>query len=509
MKKKSAIVAVALVIVVILVTCLKLWKPSLGADRDADTAPNSEARDARHPRTDVPRPKTKPQGSAAENLSGKSDDELIALFSDFRSSDMPLDEMRKAHCMIIEALEGRGRYDDALDLALSYNQGGYRNALVYSLFSKSGKNLEALIARIGDARFSEEDRMLARTGVSVNLSRYGGAEKIQELVQSGRPIKSSEVGFLIGGLIQRIDPGRLSAFYYSDQTVDSSSPGDAERLARLNGVKAEIQMLTGKSPELAGEAYTVLAGMLAAAMPNESISVVKDNLDLIGKARSEELLQRPISNLFLNSPKQALATLADLATKIDVTKMAKAGYENWLGTDSKAFCNWLVGNGSGIDRKLSNQAYTSAVDFFLDQKDMGQVSELVSSISDPDTRSQIQKAVANREADWYQEKAQKDLVGHLDDLAGSVSSVPSSYIERTFESYVEKEPAAAQKWYENNWGKLPAEKAQYIAAAYVKSSLKQMDVATAEKWAGFITDPEVRKRIESEIDRVAGPRMQE
>lgn len=59
----------------------------------------------------------------------------------------------------------------------------------------------------------------------------------------------------------------------------------------------------------------------------------------------------------------------------------------------------------------------------------------------------------------------------------------------------------AEKWYQDNWKNLPADKAQYAAASFAKQAIKTGDLDVTEQWLPYIKDPKTKARIEAEIDK--------
>jgi hypothetical protein len=87
----------------------------------------------------------------------------------------------------------------------------------------------------------------------------------------------------------------------------------------------------------------------------------------------------------------------------------------------------------------------------------------------------------------------------LQSIVSGKSNYNDYWLEEAMSTWVAKDFDKAQEWYQKNWNSMPANKSQYLAAAFAKQAIGQGDVATARQWAAHIQDAKTKQRIETGI----------
>jgi hypothetical protein len=455
----------------------------------------------RNTATFQPGPSTRSGKPTKQNVHNIDSRNLSELFSTLKWEGLSENDLLQKQSEILEELVARGEYEAGKSLALQYDAGSHREALIYALFRKSDAPLKDLFEKCKDPGFAEDDKEAVVSGIRHNVAESDGFRRVSNLLKERYDISNDQLQNIAVGLLVDINPNRFDPSYYDGQnkTVQLS---EREKASLLKNVEKMFKELGQISPIHDGLLQKTLIQATTGSMPDESMAIFVRNSDKLDPTDRTQLGNDLMLRLFHKNPIEALSGLSSLKGMVNTSEIVEPGIKDWLSRDSKAVSSWLSEQGSSLDAETFDQVSKTAANYFAGKNDVDQASAIISRIKDPGVRSAAEQSLANQQADRYQNEARKDLQGHLTALVDPNSDKPGNYIERTFGSLIEKDPVEAQKWYESHWNALPKEKAQYVAAAYAKASLKQKDIDVATQWAGYITDSKTKQRIEAEIRRV-------
>jgi thioredoxin-like negative regulator of GroEL len=128
----------------------------------------------------------------------------------------------------------------------------------------------------------------------------------------------------------------------------------------------------------------------------------------------------------------------------------------------------------------------------------------VNQITDPKLRKAAESHVWSMERDSLRQEAGKDPAGIMQSIIAGQSKYGDYWLEEAMSTWVAKDSDKAQEWYQKNWNSMPANKSQYLAAAFAKQAASQGDMAAAREWAAHIQDPKTKQRIEAGIAKAEG-----
>ena len=123
------------------------------------------------------------------------------------------------------------------------------------------------------------------------------------------------------------------------------------------------------------------------------------------------------------------------------------------------------------------------------------------AIDDVEQYKKIEGHIWSAERDSLRKEVARDPVKTVQSMVSGQSKYADYWIEEAMGTWITKDPAKAEDWYNKNWNSLPSTKAQYLAAAYANAALQQGDAATAQQWASHILDPKTKQRIQDGISK--------
>jgi hypothetical protein len=128
----------------------------------------------------------------------------------------------------------------------------------------------------------------------------------------------------------------------------------------------------------------------------------------------------------------------------------------------------------------------------------------VAKIVDPQLKKQAEGQVWGKERDMVRNTVNSAPQKAIEELVSGKSQHDAYWIEEAMDVWMAKDFDNAEKWYQDNWKNLPADKAQYAAASFAKQAIKTGDLDVAEQWLPYIQDPKTKARIQAEVSKAAG-----
>lgn len=456
-----------------------------------------ETKHVRTSRTEVA--KSGESQAMSTSSGGKSYQELLDQFESAQNSTLGELERRHTMCRIVENMVIVGHYADAKNLVTNFGDGILRNALIHSLFSKNHENLDVLVTRVKESGFTENDQLSIWTGIMQNLSGSDGPSRVAALLASNNTLGSEETDFLMQGAIHYINPGILGALYWSDPSDSSTWPDETESARRIAEVESLFAGLLAKNPELRDSFYTSLITELLGPMTSESLEIFFANYQYLKPETRGGLGGEVLSSMFAKSPSETLNAIESFGSNPDLPQMLAYGIKGWLRNDSNAVETWLGVHGHELGKESYDRSIKTLAAFLADKNRIEDASAWVAKIADPSLRSQAEGEVWSRERELLRQSVGQDPSGTVQDIVAGRSKYGDYWIEEAMSTWIAKDFDKAQDWYQKNWNSMPANKSQYLAAAFAKQAASQGEVATAREWAAHIQDAKTKQRIEAGI----------
>jgi len=184
--------------------------------------------------------------------------------------------------------------------------------------------------------------------------------------------------------------------------------------------------------------------------------------------------------------------------------------DHWGRNDSQSFKIWSEKNIK--ENKLSQEVISSAksklIELEFNQSNVRESWAKLKTITDPKARENLEKRLWSKERNMVQNSVKAEPQKALEELVSGTSVHDSYWIEEAMDVWMQKDFDKAEKWYGDNWKSLPAEKAQYAAAAFAKNAIKAGDVDAAAQWLPYIQDPKTKARIQADVDKALSKQPQ-
>jgi len=433
-----------------------------------------------------------------QELAGLTITELQAAWSEIQGADLTSEQKKARGCQIIEQLTLSGGFNEARALVDDYGSGEMRDAMIFSLFSKAPEDLGKLLERIRGGSFSERDIHSVMSGLARNIAEPGGFLKVENLLNSGRPISQHEAEAIVYGLAVGIDLGNAGLQYYNDPDVPHEKLTNDTKLKFLEA-EALLKQVCKANPHFTDKLWDHFLTNAGQASPFEGWESVLMNANTMSPSAKDKYLLLLGGHMFSLDPALAANTILQLGAKQDVSKILSEGVREWFRTDSEAAERWL--SATNLKDKERDQIASGVAVFMVDEHRIEESWKWIGEIRDPTAKKQAEGKVWEMQRSIVRKEVARDPEATLQSLISGESKHSTYWIEEALSTWISKEPEKAEKWYQNNWDSLPPAKSQYVAAAYAREAIKTGDLVTASQWTSLIQDPKTKERIEASITK--------
>ncbi|QTN32414.1 hypothetical protein HZ994_08755 [Akkermansiaceae bacterium] len=280
----------------------------------------------------------------------------------------------------------------------------------------------------------------------------------------------------------------------------------------LNGLGMRIQALVTKGEDVSGE----LDGALQIAKACDSAlggegHMVSDLLLKVAEDAPFEVWAILNSDESKTEDSRMLVDVAGLMAKVDparamsivIDSRKPEGIERvfvrWLQFDPKAAELWYQIHLKEFSQPTKDELVSGFAKVSIRTKNLEDARKWAESIVDASARKQIEGEIWTAERDTLRKEASTDPAGTVQAIVSGESNYADYWLEEAMVTWVSKDFNKAQEWYQENWKSLPAEKSQYVAAAFATQAMGQGDTATARQWASYIRNTKTKQRIEAAI----------
>jgi hypothetical protein len=249
---------------------------------------------------------------------------------------------------------------------------------------------------------------------------------------------------------------------------------------------------------------SLLLAKCSAQAPFETWKLLSDYAGKVADGGLDDARKAGVIGMARENGDLALAKVLELQSGKSRTELLQCGLLAFLDSNSAGAQTWFKEHGPSLSSEEKDVAQAAFAQFSLNNNNLTEAKQLVQQIGDPELRQKVGVQLWAAEGKAIDQESSKDPAGTLQSIVSGQSKHEDYWIEGAMWTWISKEPAKADEWYQKNWASLPAGKAQYVAAAYVSDSLKQGDTASARQWAAFIQEPNTKRRIEAAITQAEG-----
>lgn len=258
--------------------------------------------------------------------------------------------------------------------------------------------------------------------------------------------------------------------------------------------EAELSSAVAKALSLqtTEESKRNLLSKLAKIVPFETWNQLSSNkLELPGDEQNDLIVQ-----MFGRDARRAITKISDAQGG---EKYFPIAMKLWLDNDARKPIEWLEANKATLSTSKRDHAVQGIAEYTARQGDSETAWKWVEQITDPQLRKAAEGRVWSFERDSLRKEVEQDPADIMQSIITGKSKYGDYWLEEAMSTWVAKDSDKALDWYQKNWSSLPANKSQYLAAAFAKQAIGQGDVATARQWATHIQDAKTKQRIETGI----------
>ena len=178
----------------------------------------------------------------------------------------------------------------------------------------------------------------------------------------------------------------------------------------------------------------------------------------------------------------------------------RAAFLELAKRDSVALAEWKLQNLN--DPAILASYYTAVSEFNLNKGSIEDARKAAAEISDPSQKEKIEGVIWEKERSLLNKDVNSNPAGTVQSIVSGQSKYADYWLEEAMGTWVAKDFAKAQEWYETNWNSLPVGKSQYVAAAFANQAASQGDITAARQWADLIQDAKTKQRIVAAIAKM-------
>lgn len=359
---------------------------------------------------------------------------------------------------------------------------------------------------------------LTRSNLISTIFR-GLRENVADSLAKVESLPANQRVFAMMGLFGRVDYRKLptseiAVLFTSKQAKDNPNPlitglrmeftnahDAAEVQAKFDRIGEVLSLIPSED-----RALFVATNLFAAAkaFPFQSWACLS-SLDLSGVAETDKLVKAKneiIASMIASDTNKSLETF--MKSKNAPPNAFWDALVDLYGRDSKRAELWVEENTGNLAPLQKDQVLSARLDSLLKGDHLADAAAIADDIIDESLREKASSAIFKVEKGQYLDRAKTDPVGALGEIVESNTSRSGLLMLEVMSAWMAKDAEQAEEWYASNWNSLPAEKAQFVAAAYAKDAVVKGDAATAKKWAAFISDKNLRDQVLSGIKKTAG-----
>ncbi len=425
-----------------------------------------------------------PSSSASKNVKAATKDgvenmALDALISEFKKPANP-DESSAARnarrSRLISRIAKIAGYDAAIELLdAEIGFGSDKDSLLTALFSGLEENVSVTLQRFNNFKGSGYRAAVAGFMKNVESGKLSGAQLATVI---------NEIDYVMEG--RSMEEALMKMF------ARTKSPEDL--LAKANELTSQLLALKSDPEKTKTNIHAVLEGV-ARKDPLAAIDVLS-KLQYEGKAEHVEYMLGNFLSWGLARTDPIQSTEKLKKSGLADSKMQKRVFDNWMSWNGPGEVDtWLENNKGKISPELYDSAKLAGKISNQEPLNYKKRLEMLGEMKDPELREINEEQIRSSEArsinETYADKPQEAI----DQIVSGNSIYTDQAVEPAVTLWLQKDPAAANEWYEKKSSDLRPEQVQYVASAFALEALRLRDFELAQKWAGQIKDEMTLKKF--------------
>jgi hypothetical protein len=334
--------------------------------------------------------------------------------------------------------------------------------------------------------------------LACRIGLNGNPALLDEIINLGVGLSEREIHGISSGLAIRVDPNFNARVFGFETNLLSQSQDDKNRDFN-EAFRVLGSLLEHQKSEVASSVYSDFFDNVARSAPFEvwkrigELAIVYPDL-----ASSKDLLRGVVTNMVDQDPEVAFDAISKSKTG-QVASISTVAFDAWLKKDTTTAFAWLGKRSSELIPEQSDGCRSSVVKHYLSSGEVDIARSFASAITDRDFQSEVEAQIWEAERGLLRKEVGNDPSGTLQSIVSGQSEFDDYWLEEAMGTWISRDFDNAQSWYQDNWKKLPANKSQFLAAAFANQATGQGDTAAARQWAAYIQDPKTKQRIEAGI----------
>jgi hypothetical protein len=170
-----------------------------------------------------------------------------------------------------------------------------------------------------------------------------------------------------------------------------------------------------------------------------------------------------------------------------------------LGKDEGRADVWLGGVIDSSNASERDRFHHVHAEYLAKNGRISDAWELQNQIQDSGLKTKVEGIIWSMEREALRAEAGQDPENTLLSMISGESKYADYWLEEAVSTWMAKDFDKAQEWQRKNWESIPANKSQYLAAAFAKHAASQGAVESAREWASRIQDAKTKQRIDAGI----------
>jgi hypothetical protein len=386
----------------------------------------------------------------------------------------------------------------------SLGSGLDRQNLIAAFFAETDMPLADAFKLIKE-HLNEEERNQAERALEFRIALITSDQELQNLANGLYQFTERELNVIQSGLALRINPEMSSSSqaYAKNHNLTRTSEQMSQTFSQVYGLMKNL--IANQTPSYQLESYELFLRNAGLSVPYQAWQEMQNLSATFPTMLNNDKLRTLLVNGMTDQNPAKVYDLLSTSNYGNNTKAKAADlnafYQGWLAKEPKSAAAWLSKNFPSFDQTTKDSFNSAVVSHLLQSNSLQEAWKNVDKITDPAIKKQAEGQVWSKERDMVRNAVNKNPQQAITELVSGKSQHDAYWIEEAMDVWMAKDFDNAEKWYQDNWKNLPADKAQYAAASFAKQAIKTGDLDVAEQWLPCIQETKTKARIEADIDK--------
>lgn len=363
--------------------------------------------------------------------------------------------------------------------------------------------LSAMLASIkkhfGSGQQSQDARFKAFQAAGISKDTFAELREIQDL---------DERNFFLRGLSWSLEyKDSLSSI----KDINISSLSDSEKSLFFSALALRVKNYRGIGKELSeviNETFEIVTDPKEASLlivkcsesaPFEMWDAIADQARKIGVDGVNAARRASVAAMAKQNGESAMKRIVQLESGKERAELLQTGMTAFLAANPVRAEAWLKENNAKLSANENDSISVALAQSTAGNNDFTAAREISNKIKNPELRASADGKIWEAERTGIRKEVASNPVTTIQAIVSGESGYTAYWLEEAMSTWMEKDLDQAREWQEKNWNSIPANKSQYLAAAFAKQAAHEGDMATAREWATHIQDAKTRQRIEAAI----------